>query len=719
MSTCLNGAIEMKIKLFSSLALILLAAVTLAQSPRQKQKAEPEAVVRISTKLVQIDVAVTDKNDQIVRDLKLENFELFEDGRKQEVRFIEFVDLTTGRRTKDVRQDPRAAPSVVKPEEPAADVTAASLKRVVAFVVDDLTMPSKDLVTVRQMLANFVDNRMGPNDLVAIVRSVGGRGLLQQFTADRNLLRRAIAALNPTSHPFSVFSGNDPLRVQDIQPAGDAGASDLSGGAVDVESVNDDTNQTFRALMALSTTNFVVESMKDLPGRKSLVLLSGGLPLFGSRAGVITGNVSFFFTQLADNATRSGVVINTMDVRGLNATPGVGSFADDPGKSGLGVQRPGEGRFGQSLDPTIKIDKPLDALEGRLGLRALSDATGGVTVVNTNNFEAGLGKALNRGSGYYLLAYTPENENFDGKFRKLQVKVRRDGVKVYTRDGYLAREDKIQTVSLTKEEEILRAARSPLASSEVEVSANILFKQLPENKAAIDVHLLIDASNLHFKQEAGKYQTSFEIAGFVFDQYGKPRGGFNETVNANLTPESYRHALATGMSYAASTTLPPGYFQLRVVVREAGTGSLGTLSRYLEIPDLTSGRLTMSSIFLYAANPAAGANSQPEPLLALRQLSRRQDLRYAALIYNPKLDKGKPQLTSQLIVSQGGSVLFREPEQPVEVPANSNAQIVKLGQLALAKVKPGRYTLTLVINDQLADKKKRSISRSAEFTVVE
>jgi len=466
-------------------------------------------------------------------------------------------------------------------------------------------------------------------------------------------------------------------------------------------------------MMTLSTSSFVVDSMQELPGRKSMVLICGGLPILSSTSGTILGNVSQFFTELADQAARSGVVINTMDVRGLKSVRGVASFVDTPGKSSLGGST-GTGGFGRIPDEKIT---PVGPAEEHIGLRTLSNSTGGMAVLYTNNFEDGLSKVLRRNNGYYLLAYTPQNDVFDGKFRKLQVKVKRDGARVYTREGYFARENGGRQEPKTKEEALLFAAKSPLTARDINLSGNLLFKPTAANKSDVDIHLLVDAANLHFAQVDGKYQTSFDVAGFVYDQFGKLRGGFSQTINSNLSPESHQKAMATGISYDAHTQLPAGYYQLRVAVRENGSGSLGTVSRYMEIPDLSNGRLMMSSIFLYAADPSQSAK-QPEPLLASRRLSRNQDLRYAALVYNPKLDKGKAQLRSQLIISQNGKELFKEPEQPIEAP-NASAQIVKIGQLALAKVNPGVYTLTLVITDPQADKNWRTVARQVDFTVIE
>jgi hypothetical protein len=207
------------------------------------------------------------------------------------------------------------------------------------------------------------------------------------------------------------------------------------------------------------------------------------------------------------------------------------------------------------------------------------------------------------------------------------------------------------------------------------------------------------------------------VIGFVFDQMGKARGGFSETVNANLTPEDYKRALATGLSDSAHTELPPGYFQLRVVVRENQTGRIGTAYRYLEVPNLAKKQLTMSSLFIYAVDPTQTGVAAVTPLQALRQVSRKKDLRYAAVIYNSRMEGNKPLGQTQMIISQGSKIIYQEPEQPLSGTV-SGAQVIKVGQLGLSKVNPGRYVLTLVVTDS-SDKKGRKLTRSVDFNVIE
>jgi len=224
--------------------------------------------------------------------------------------------------------------------------------------------------------------------------------------------------------------------------------------------------------------------------------------------------------------------------------------------------------------------------------------------------------------------------------------------------------------------------------------------------------MLIDPRKLIFSESGGNYQDSLDVVGFVFDQAGRNRGGFSETINLNLNRQEYQKAFAEGLTYTASTEVQADYYQVRVVVREAASGNVGSFSKYLEVPDLSKGKLAMSSLFFFATD---AKGTKPTSLLAARKLGRQQDLRYVAIVYNAKLKNGMPQLRSQLIISQGNKVLFREPEQPVE--ATGSGSVTKIGQLSLSAVAPGRYVLTLVIIDTLSDKKTSTLARSLDFTV--
>ncbi|HEV8141046.1 MAG TPA: VWA domain-containing protein [Pyrinomonadaceae bacterium] len=728
-----------------ALTLILIAVTgcgaVAAQTQQQQPNKPADDVLRITTELVQVDAVVADKNDQVIPDLKLSDFSLYENGKRQELKFVEYVGADS-----KARVDGNVAAAVSGDSDIARNLSATEVHHVFAFIVDDLTIPVADMSTVRSVLSDFVDKRMGADDLVAIVRVVGGTGLLQQFTSDKQLLHRAIQQLTPSTHPFSAFNdlqGLDRFDPMDFMAGGGGGgevgskttpAKPSVATTIDDEVTLDGYTRGSRALFTLTVAGNVIDSMRSLPGRKNMVLFSGGLPIFESNQSQVSidgapitiqetsslsTGVNYLLRQLTDRASRAGVAINTMDVRGLKASRGVSSFTD-PGneaKSGLGRFDSGGATFGRAPDLAIFDNTGLDTLTGHQGLEALSDATGGVSVANTNDFGEGLDRVLAR-SSYYVLAYKP-TEPFDGKFHKLQIKVDRPGAKVYTRVGYVAKADDT-TKPLTKEQAIVRAAMAPLAKREVDVSGAIQYRFVPQNRAVIDVNLRIDAGKLDIKQASdGKYQTALDVVGFVIDRFGKTEAGFSETLSASLTPDEYKRAVTNGIGYMGRVELTPGSYQLRVAVRETATGRLGTLSRYLEVPDMSKKRFTASSVFLHAITASAGAKAQPAPLTALRQISRKDDLRFSVVVYNAKLDKDKPQLSTRLTISRPDKVIFQGPIEGVDLRGADTSQAIRIGQIGLSKLSPGHYYLTLEVTDNLADKKNQTLVRGIDFSVID
>src|SRR5215471_17254757 len=174
----------MKKSVVLTLTALIAVASLAAQTPQKPQpEIAPDDIIRITTNLVQTDAVITDKNDQIIKDLKLEDFELYDNGKKQDIKFLEFV------ANADKRVEGEA-PLLKNVDIPSAGLSAADLKRVVVFVIDDLTIGSDDLSRVRDLLRNFVNNQMQQGDLVAIVRVLGNTDLLGQYTSDKQMLLR-------------------------------------------------------------------------------------------------------------------------------------------------------------------------------------------------------------------------------------------------------------------------------------------------------------------------------------------------------------------------------------------------------------------------------------------------------------------------------------------------------------------------------------------------
>src|SRR5262249_48637989 len=542
------------------LALVAALAMSTTAFSQNRPKPAEEQPIRISTQLVQLDVVVTDKNGKVVRGLNKDDFELFENGKRQDIKFFEFVDAGRGLATESGRAA-TAADSARSPLTANQGIGVAEVRRIFAFVVDDLTINPPDLVYVRQMLNGFVNDQMRPTDLVGIFRTVGSEGLLQQFTTDKEMLHKAITSLTPQTNAFGAYNPNaDPQfslaggRPQAASGAGDVasdplGSSNAGGpGGVgvagtdvltqpfDINSTTDETNKMLRSYMTLGTATFIVDSMRELPGRKSMVLVSGGLPVFGANPNTVSGNIDFWLNSLADQATRAGVAINTMDIRGLSAQVGVAHFTDTPGRSGLGSggARP---QFGRQPDETmLGYKNPFDVTEGHMGLRQLASATGGLAVLNRNDFNKGLESIVDSNDAYYLLAYTPPDNNFKGEFRKVEFEVK-GGYKVLSRKGYLAKEMTPPPPPATKDQQILEAIKSPLARRDIQLDATLIYKAAKNGNGAIDINLVIDPNQLKFEQAGQLQGVNVDVAGFVFDHQGKLRGGFSKTISASMTAD--------------------------------------------------------------------------------------------------------------------------------------------------------------------------------------
>src|SRR5829696_7834502 len=160
----------------------------MAQKPVPTPQVDDRSIVKISTDLIQVDVTVTDKNGKVVGGLSREDFEVFENGKKQTISNLSFISRTAGGATVNAgtARGPEAGPAAKEV------LTRSAVRRTIAIVLDDLNLSFLSVNHARKALRRFVDEQMEPGDLVAIIRTGGAVGALQQFTSDKKLLHAAI-----------------------------------------------------------------------------------------------------------------------------------------------------------------------------------------------------------------------------------------------------------------------------------------------------------------------------------------------------------------------------------------------------------------------------------------------------------------------------------------------------------------------------------------------
>lgn len=752
--------------------LLLIVAACLLFSPphsaqeRQSKETKPQDnVLRIETELVQIDVVVTDKQGKLVRDLKRENFELLEDGKPQTI--SHFSVGTAGRQATWLR------PTTAKAQGKATDnavAPAVNAGRYLVLAIDDLHLAPGSLLPAKQALLRFVEQQLGSDDQIALVTVSGALGMYQQFTNDREAIKRAInrlsvrerQATNPTDIPRIT-----PYQAELIE-MGDRDALELAVqeliARLDMRRDQAESQARNQARMivaqntsvtvaTLSTIENVVRGLKDLPGRKVIALLSDGFLLGGFREGR-----HFDVRRITDAATRAGVVIYSIDARGLIAMPPT-----------MDASQPGFADTGALAGARMRIEST--ALEAqRDGIYALARDTGGLAVFNNNDLNAGLQKVLDDTETYYLLAFEPTVSYRDGRFRKLEVRLpNRPDLKIRTRKGYFAPDDKAAEKEaraiaraaekdkekppekLAKEAQAKRDAQVregasalyPLRGIPVDLTASFINNAL--EGSLLNLTALIDASGLKFERAGDRHRATLEMVGLIFDEAGKVAQSFSEKLEMNLRQASLEKILKDGVVFQKFVKLNPGYYNVRLVAREDGATQLGSSSSWLEIPDLSKKQLALSSIFFVtpdeelnttpvarplaegAPNKDADKNAELRAAQIRRRFPRGSQFDFIIFTYNAKLDaKGAPDLVVQAQLYAGSKLVFAAPPKSIlaNMPAgdkqtNSQPQldlgrIPYLARLSLNGFEPGNYELRLVVIDRLA---KTSTRRSINFVV--
>lgn len=712
---------------------------TATQQPAQPpQRLEADDVVRITTNLVQVDAVVTDKNGKVVTDLKPEEIKIYEDGKQQKITHFSYnvteTSETPARPAKPEAVDktaPLVPPTHLKPED---------VRRTIAIVVDDLGLSFESTYYVRRALKKFVDEQMQSGDLVAIIRTSGGLGALQQFTADKRQLYAAVERVKWNANGRSGVGAFAP-----IQPPtpGDQGA--------EIDAKNEELNQFREDVFAVGTlgaVSYVVRGLRDLAGRKSILLLSDGFRIYSSD----DPNRNFLALQrlrrLVDEAGRASVVIYTINATGLQ-TLGL-TAADNPGSADIAQ---------------LLSSRRVAAWEQQEGLTLLARETGGIPIHNNNDLNGGLRRALDDQKGYYLIGYRPEESTFDARlgrrqYHRLSVKVTRPGkFNVRTRTGFfgVSDEEKRAPVQRTLGQQLVGALTSPFGSTGVHLQLTSLFANDPKVGSFMRSMLHIDVRDLTFTTEAnGLHKCVFDVLAMTFGDNGVPVDQSGRTYTLQLPEAMYKRAQLAGLVYYVTVPIKkPGAYQLRISLRDSSTERIGAASQFVEVPDLKKNRLAVSGIAVSGRNPeertgaVAGAKPQPAPTAgdqtatnassaaqdqegvdkgnpeaspAVRHFMRGMLMDYGLIIYNPRLDKAtnRPQLLTQVRLFRDGKLIFTGNENTLSsTDLLDPKRVIASGSIQLGNdLLPGEYVLQVVVKDMLADEKHRTATQWMDFEIV-
>lgn len=733
-TTALTAALTLLLPLF-----VLL--VRSQQSPPAKPAAQkPETagdrddVVRITTSLVQVDAIVT-KGGRQVTDLTATDFEIFEDGRSQKITNFSYVSNESGVRTDEplATANPRQGVDKLAPPDPPRRLRPEQIRRTMALVVDDLSLSFETTESARNALRRFVSEQMQPNDLVAIVRTSAGVGALQQFTSDKRQLNAAIdrvkwSVTGGRLYPFATIEvGDGNLKTA----RADSMVKQRSANDRDSEAELNEFRDDLFAEGTIGALNFVVRGMRDLPGRKAVILLSEGFNLSASNRGGSSSHerVAERLRQLTDLANRTTVVVYAVDVRGVAFT-------------GLTAADNTAGRSPAEIDNLLD-DRERVLLDTRSSLEYLAKQTGGFLGKDSNDIPGLIKRVVEDQKGYYLIGYRPESTTFDRRFHQIKVKVKRPDLLVRSRSGFygIGTEER-RALPSTRNQQLYSALTSPFAAPGVDLRLATFFTNTAQEGSFMRSWMYIDGRDLTFtKQPNGMYQTTLDVIGVSFDGSGRLIDAADRIQTLNLKEETYLKALRDGLIYTFNVQIKkPGAYQLRMAVRDTASERTGSANQFIEVPDLKKNRLVLSGLVVSgliaaegttetATAPAGDAQriesgeSEPNPFTSttVRRFRGNSTLAFGYVIYNARLDKTNlPQLTAQTRIFHDNKPIYVGNLMRIDATGQPDLKRINIGtQLQLGnKLPPGEYVLQVIVTDTLAKEKQGTATQWIDFEIV-
>jgi VWFA-related protein len=684
-------------------ARVLLFVVLASAASSAAQKAEHPSFPA-GTEIVTVDLVVLDRQGGPIRGLTREDFSVQEDGVAQEITAFEAVDHP-------VEPTSAAATSAPLRHATSSNVDAESrTARGFVLVFDELHLAPSEAKSAREVVRHFLETGVTQGDHVTLVGTAGTTWWTARIPEGRDALLQVAARLQGRRvqdfardemtdyEAMRIDRDRDPIvtdrvarrlvaqgAIYTVNPArGEPNKLDddletrrdhARGRAAEVYARSSGQNATILADMERA-----LASLTTVRGRKSLILVSGGLVYDMHLAG---------FRRVVDESRRANVVIYFLDARGLTASP-------------RGLQAD----VGQPMDFNDLGSMLTEAHEATDGAVSLAADTGGFSVENQNDLGSGISRIARESASYYLLGYSPTNKRPDGRFRKIEVKVRGSGRSVRARRGYYAQGNEAGTDGKPPEPRdaaIQRAIDSPFDLPDVPLRAAVHVLDTDEKgKARVVLTVEADIRPLAFSDNGGASKDTLEMMLVVADRGTGDFLRFDQQFNMNFRPETRARYAETWFPISREVPLGAGSFQARIVARDKNSGRVGSLTHDFDVPTSSGFRISTPVLSDRLRETAVGGVRDPEPT-ARRVFAPAGLLHCRFEIYGAAKDTGTgaPRVTAGFSIRRSdGKFLAAAPETPL-TPAPDGTLSRTMGA-SLDGAPVGGYEMIVVATDLVA-----------------
>ena len=714
------------------LPLLLLLAVwstATAQTPTPSPTPTPrpvksrDDVVRVYTELVQTDVMVFDKQGKFVNALKPGDFQLFIDGKPRDIQAFEQISAGSNEETQLAAARGATSINLARP-------VPLDRGRIVFFYIDDFHMDLAGIQATKKVVNSFIESEMGQNDQAAVASASGQIGFLQQLTTERLVLRLALDRLvvrtnsardyqrPPMSEYEALLIDRRDRDVMEIfidetirqnpgmtRPSAEAM---VESRAREVQAYGG--HVTRNSLLGLES---LIKSARTQPGRKIIFFLSGGFLIENQQNDVMSK-----LRDITNAAARSGVVIYSMDTRGL-----VASLTDASTERIMDIS----GRLERATHSEL--------LSTQDGMNALAADTGGKAVFNTNDLRRGLAPALKETSTYYLIAWRPDTESQrQTRFRNVEVKlVGHPELTVRVRKGYFDVDPAPATVAKapapsarpqSAPAKLRESLSAPYPDRTLPVLLSADYYDVAEKGAVLSTSVQIPGEFLVFgEQPDGKIQAVIDLSGIFLDEKGTVKSSFLERIVTTAPSLEATKGNRNDITFIYPAKLEPGLYQVRIAARDDKSTKVGSAHAWIQIPDLAKKKLTMSSLLLgertesTMTNVSSAGGVMSVPLSASHRFNRESNLRFLIFTYNamPSQADQKPDIAVQVQVIRDDQPVLTTALRKINVDGvTDQARIPYAAEIPLKDLTPGRYVLQVNLIDRVS---KQSTTGRTHFDV--
>jgi VWFA-related protein len=544
---------------FGSLVLVLgcTCGVVFAQAPASNASTASGdgsvATFRATSRLVLVDVVVTDKKGAFIQDLKPGDFTVLEDGKPQ--RISAFGRHSSSR---------TAAPEEkfhLPPNQYTNFTTQQPDRPITIILLDMLNTERMDQSYARDQMTKFLQ-QLPSGEPMALFVMRNNLAMLQSFTEDSDKLIAAAKALRGYKSP--LMGSESELEEAEYQASlGRGSTTTINNGLLNLLYNEASFLSDQRARVTLESLSTLAQSVSGYSGRKNLIWLTGGIPFFiGHDLNTTSSQPERDYfdalhrvqSQMASNQ----IAVYPIDVRGLlTLSPAIQNFP-------RGVELPATSRSAVNLEYT------------QTAMRDIAGETGGKSFSSTNDLKAAMRESLQEGMNYYTLAYVPENRNWNGLYRKIEVKNTHPGAKLISRRGYYAISEKPFTGD--ESAKMLASAVQPTLPLLTMLLIRVQVLLPDADHKALRIDYAVSPDGVTFTDGADQHkEINIDFMAVAWDKDRKDAGYIQNTIEASLQAAEYKKELRTGIPMHQELELKPGSYTLKLGVIDRGSQKVGTV----------------------------------------------------------------------------------------------------------------------------------------------